>query len=120
MKLVLGDEHAARLGALVAGDDPTPLEHVDQATGARVAHAQAPLDQGHRGRLRHDDDLDRLVEQRILVGVELAVLVRLLVGRLGSLEQRLVEVLPALGAALLDDERDLFLAHVRTLQALET
>ena len=38
---------------------------------------------------------------------------------LGSLEERLVELLLALGAALLDDERDLLLADVRALDALE-
>ena len=43
----------------------------------------------------------------------------LLVRGLGRLEQRLVEILAALRAALLDDERDLLLAHVRTLQALQ-
>ena len=41
----LRDEHLARLGALVARDDPAPLEHVDQAAGARVADAQTALEQ---------------------------------------------------------------------------
>ena len=111
LELVLGHEHAARLRALVAGDDPAPLEHVDQPAGPRVADAQAPLDQRHGRGLRLDDDLDRLVEQRILVRVELAVVVVPVVARaLGRLEQRLVELLLALVAALLDDERDLLLA----------
>src|SRR5438034_4179062 len=38
-----GHEHLARLGPLVAGDDASALEHVDQAPGARVAQAQAAL-----------------------------------------------------------------------------
>ena len=40
--------------------------------------------------------------------------------QLGGLEQRLVEVLTALRTALLDDERDLLLAHVRALKSLQT
>ena len=56
----LADQHPARLRALVAGDDPAALEHVDQAAGARVADPQAALDQRHRGGLGLDDDLDRL------------------------------------------------------------
>ena len=38
---------------------------------------------------------------------------------LGGLEQRLVELLLALAPALFDDERDLFLRHEGTLDALE-
>ena len=38
---------------------------------------------------------------------------------LGRLEQRLVELLRALRAALLDDQRDLLLADVRALDALQ-
>ena len=52
-------------------------------------------------------------------GSKSAVLVGLLVRGLGRFEQRLVEVLLALRAALLDDERDLLLAHVGALEALE-
>src|SRR5438067_2140780 len=41
---VLGlDEHATRLGALVAADDLPPLEHVDQAAGSRVADPEPAL-----------------------------------------------------------------------------
>ena len=39
--------------------------------------------------------------------------------RLGRLEERLVELLPALGTALLDNERDLLLGHVGALEALQ-
>ena len=60
-------EDAARLRALVAGDDPSPLQHVDQPARAGVADSQAPLQQRNRCRLGLDDDLDRLVQQRILV-----------------------------------------------------
>src|SRR4051794_3458799 len=35
------DKHLAGLRALVPGDDPAPLEHVDQAARARVADAEA-------------------------------------------------------------------------------
>ena len=42
--------------------------------GARVADAQAALEERDGRRLRLDDDLDRPVEQRILVRVEVAVL----------------------------------------------
>ena len=69
--------------------------------------------------MRLDDDLDRLVQQRVLVGVELAVgQVAVLGRRLGRLEQALVELLLALALALLDDERDLLLAHVGALETL--
>ena len=91
-----------------------------EPAGARVADAQASLDERDGRGLRLDDDLDRLLEQRILVRIE--VLVAGLVApsvALGSLEERLVELLRALGAALLDDERDLLLADVRALDALE-
>src|SRR5919106_1783008 len=67
------DEHSTRLGALVARDDAPALEHVDQAACPRVADSEAPLEKRDRGGLRLDDDLDRPVEQRILVRVEVAV-----------------------------------------------
>ena len=67
----LGDQHLARLGALVAGDHAAALEHVDQPPGARVAEAQAALE--HRGRggphLARRARIASL-EQRVLVGVE--------------------------------------------------
>src|SRR4051812_14624855 len=119
---VLGvlDEHASRLRAFVARDDPAPLQHVDQAPGTRVAHSEPPLDQGHGRSLRLDDDLDRLLEQWILVRVELALgRVHIFSEDLGQLEQRLVELLLALLAALADDERDLFLGDVRALHTLQ-
>src|SRR5919204_1700208 len=116
----LGEQDPARFRALVARDDPSPLEHVDQAARTRVADAEAPLEQARRCRLRRDDDLDRALEQRILVGVELTVVVLLLLWRrLRRLQQALVELLLALRAALLDDQRDLFLAHVGALQPLQ-
>ena len=79
---------------------------------AREADPQPPLQQADGGGLGLDDDLDRLVEQRVLVRVELAVVVVGVLDRapLGRLEQRLVELLLALVAALLDDQRHLFLA----------
>src|SRR5689334_9242872 len=73
VELRLVDEDAARLRAFIATDDASSLEHVDQPARPRVADAQPPLDEGHRRGLRLHDDLDRLVEQRIDVGVELAV-----------------------------------------------
>ena len=98
MELALLDEHPARLRALVAADDAAALEHVDEPAGARVADAQAALEERDRRGLRLDDDLDRLVEQRVVVGVEVAVLatVGVRVGEnLGQLEVALVELLLA-------------------------
>src|SRR5919109_3773831 len=118
LEIALADEYPARFRTLVAGDDPAPLEHVDEAPGARVADAQAPLDERDRRGLGLHDDLDRALEERVLVGVEILVLVLVLLGA-GRLEERLVELLAALRAALLDDESDLLLAHVRALDALE-
>src|SRR5918992_5132156 len=120
LELALVHEHAPRLRALVARDDAAALEHVDQPAGPRVADAQAALDEADRRGLRLHDHLDGPVEQRILVRIELAVvLVEVVRERLGGLEQRLVELLRPLVPALLDDERDLVLAHVGTLDALE-
>src|SRR5207245_6824445 len=70
LEIVELDEHAAGLRALVPGDDLAALEHVDQPPRARVADAQAPLQERHGRGLRLHDDLDRLVEQRVLVRVE--------------------------------------------------
>src|SRR5690349_9863998 len=62
----------------------------------------------------------RRVEQRVLVRVELAVVVPALVlEHLRRLQQALVELLLALGTALLDDQRDLLLGHERTLEPLQ-
>ena len=58
VELRLADEHAARLRAFVARDDPAALEHVDQSAGTRVADAQAPLDERDGCRLCLDDDFD--------------------------------------------------------------
>src|SRR5207237_1683674 len=121
VELALADEYAAGLRALVAGDDAAPLQHVDQPSGASVADAQASLDERDGCGLGLDDDLDRPLEERVLVGVEVAV--GLVLGVRGEglrqLEQALVQLLLALAAALLDDERDLLLGHVRALHALE-
>ena len=43
LELMLFHEHAARLAAFVARDDPAALEHVDQASRPRVANPQAAL-----------------------------------------------------------------------------
>ena len=67
------DQHLARLRALVAGDDPAALEHVDQAPGAGVADPQAALDHRDRGGLALDHEARRLVEQVVAVGIEVAV-----------------------------------------------
>ena len=42
-KVRLPDEHRARLGALVTGDDAEPFHLIDQAPCARIPDAQAPL-----------------------------------------------------------------------------
>ena len=84
----------------------------------RVPDPQAPLQQRDGRRLRLDDDLDRALQQRVLVRVELNA-VAVVLERLRQLEQRLVELLSPLGAALLDDQRDLLLADVRALEPLE-
>src|SRR6185312_1171168 len=68
--LRLVDEDVSWLRAFIATDDASSLQHVDEAPGPRVADPQAALDQGHRRRLRLDDDLDRLVQQRIVIRVE--------------------------------------------------
>src|SRR5207247_24248 len=119
-EVVLGDEYLAGLRALVRRDDPAPLEHVDQPARAGVADPETALEQAHRGGLGGDDDLDRLVEQRILVGVELA-LVALAVAREGlrGVEVARVNLLLALPAHRLDDERHLLLRDVGALEALE-
>src|SRR4029079_5513444 len=97
------DQHATGFRAFVAGDDAAALEHVDQAARTGIAHAETALQEARRGRLGGDDDLDRALEQRVLVGVELTVRVVVFFGwRLGRLEQALVELLLALGPALLD------------------
>src|SRR6476469_1493570 len=70
-RLLVVDPHPSRLRSLVPRDHAAALQHVDQPAGAGVADAQAPLQQGDRCRLVLRDAQDRLVEQRVLVGVEL-------------------------------------------------
>src|SRR5215208_3252241 len=67
-QLPLGDENLPRLRALVTGDDPASLEHVDQASCAGVAHPQATLEHGYRRRLALDDDARRLALARPVLG----------------------------------------------------
>src|SRR5215204_7360388 len=111
------NQYASGFRSLITRDDATTLQHVDQATGARVADAQAALDQRNRRCLRLDDDLDRLLEQRILVRIEVVVTGGSVIGRrLRSFEERLVELLAALCARLFDEQGDLFLGHERALQ----
>src|SRR6266540_2412136 len=117
-EVAFAHEHLARLGALVARDDAAALEHVDEAAGSRVADAQAPLDERDRGGLRLHHDFDCALEERIFVRIEILVLSLVLLDA-RRLEQRLLELLSALRAALLHDERDFLLAHVRALHALE-
>ena len=101
-------------------DDPAPLEHVDQAAGPRVADAEAALEERDGRGLGGDDDLDRAVEQRVLVRVELAVVGVAVVGEhLRCLQEGLVDLLLALDAGLLDDQGDLVLGDERALDALE-
>src|SRR4051812_29185281 len=109
-ELVLGDEDATRLRPFVGRDDPAALEHVDEAAGPCVADAKPALEKRDAGSLGGDDDLDRLVEQWILVRIELAVFgVRLIHEHLRQLEERLVDLLLALDPRLLDDQGDLVL-----------
>ena len=113
----LGDQHLAGLGALVARDHAAPLHHVDQPPGARVAHAQAPLE--HRGgggaHLHHGGD--RVAEQVVLVGVEVAVGRPRPTPRLDRLEQLLLELRLALAAPVLGQLLDLLLGDERALDA---
>src|SRR5687767_1919566 len=69
----LFNQYASRFRSLIPRDDATPFQHVDQASRPRVADPQPALEQRDRGRLGLDDDLDRLLEQRILVGIEVVV-----------------------------------------------
>ena len=67
-QVVLTDEDVTRLAAVVAGDDAHALHDVDQTSGARIADAQAALQQRHRGGAGAYDGLDRLGEQLVGVG----------------------------------------------------
>src|SRR4051812_21658988 len=49
-QLGVADKHLPRLRALVPRDHAAALEHVDQASGSGIAHAQAPLDHRDGGR----------------------------------------------------------------------
>src|SRR4051794_14519067 len=69
----LRDQHLPGLGALVAGDDVAPLEHVDETSRPGVAEPQTPLQHRRRGRAHLHDEADRVLEQRVLVGAERVV-----------------------------------------------
>ena len=71
--VALADQHLPRLGALVAGDDAAPLEHVDQPAGAGVAEPQAPLQHRRRRGLHLGHEPDRVLEQRVVVRVEVGI-----------------------------------------------
>ena len=62
------DQDLARLRALIAGDDATPLEHVDQPPRARVADPQPALKHRDGGGLGLGDDRHGLPQEIILVG----------------------------------------------------
>ena len=113
----LADQHLARLRALVAGDHAAALEHVDQPPGARVADPQAPLQHRDRGGLGLHDEVDRLVEQVVLVGVEVALL-GLALGLRARLEQLLLELGLALLRPVRGDAGDLLLGHEGALDPL--
>src|ERR671930_1437048 len=117
----LGHQDLARLGALVARDDAPALEHVDEPPGARVAEPQAALEHRRRGGAHLDDELDRVPEQGILVGVE-AVLPRGVLGvldRSDLLEQVLAQLGLALARPVPGQRRDLRLVDVGALDALQ-
>ena len=100
-KVRFRDQHLARLGTLVARDHAAPLHHVDQPAGARVAHAQAPLEH-RRGRGAHlDHRRDSLGEEVVSVGIEVTRVLAIL--RLDGLEQVLLQLgLPGSASARSD------------------
>src|SRR5215212_479351 len=117
----LRDEHLARLGALVAGDDVAALEHVDEAPRTGVTEPQPALQHGRRGGAHLGDEADRVLQERVLVGAERVVARRCDVGAivLGVLQQLLAELGLALLAPELRDRLDLRLVDVRALDALQ-
>ena len=115
VQVALGDQHLPRLRALVPRHDPTPLEHVDQPPGAGVADPQPPLDERDGRRLVLGDEADRILEHRIVVGVQRSR-VR---GLRARLEQLLLERGLGLAAARGHDLRRLGLRDERALHALE-
>ena len=68
-----GDQYLARLRPFVTGDHAAAFEHVDQAAGAGVSDPQTALDHRYGSGLGVDHELDRFVEQVVLVGIEVAV-----------------------------------------------
>src|SRR5215208_3918461 len=117
-QLPLGDEDLPRLRALVTGDDPASLEHVDQASCAGVAHPQATLEHGYRRRLALDDDARRLVQE--VVAVRREVVLAIALGLLVDLEEGRVELRLALARPVLGYPCDLVLGHERPLEALQS
>src|SRR5581483_6227146 len=113
----LGDEHLARLRALVARDHAAALEHVYEPPGARVADAEPALDHRDRRGLRLHDQADRILQEVVLVRGELALALGLEV--VPRLEQRVVEVRLALLRPVPDEARDLLLGHERALDPLQ-
>src|SRR5437588_7179058 len=73
-QVALAKRDLAGLRALVPGDDPAALQHVDQAARTRVAEPEPPLEHRRGGGPHLRDERDRLLQQRILVGVELLLL----------------------------------------------
>src|SRR5439155_17742097 len=73
----VGDEHLARLRAVARTDDAALLEDVHQAGGARVADAQAALEQRRGGAVELSHDADRVLEQSVADLLALSVLASL-------------------------------------------
>src|SRR5580700_3245936 len=67
------DEDLAVLGTVRRPDEPPPLHHFDDPRGAVVAEHQLALKPGRRAPTRLCDQADRLVVERILLGVSLLV-----------------------------------------------
>ena len=113
-RLVVGDEHAPRLRALVARDHPAPLEHVDQparpACSRRASAAAAAIPRPSRAG-------PRTGSPRRAASPRPGRAPRARRRALG--EQLLVELRLALAAALLDDQRDLLLGDEGALDALQ-
>src|SRR4029079_11351612 len=104
-----------------ARDDAAALEHVDEPPGPRVAQTQAALEHRRRRRAHLDDELDRVAEERVLVGGEAVVVAGALVGHFGLdlVEQVLAQLWLALPRPEGRERLDLRLVDVRALDALQ-